>query len=65
MDAENMNVSRDGDFLVIRIKIKNPLEDSATGKTKVVASSHGNRETDLIIEGKRVKVGVNAYISKR
>lgn len=62
---DNMNVTREGDHLVIRIKIKNPLEESATKKTLVVASSHGNRETDVVIEGKKVKVGVNAYVSKR
>ena len=32
------------------------------GKSLVVASSHGNKETDLEIDGKPVFVGVNAYV---
>jgi len=28
----------------------------------VVASTHGNKETDCVVDGKKVTVGVNAYI---
>jgi hypothetical protein len=35
---------------------------SSTGKTLVVASSHGNQPTTATIDGKPVIVGVNAYI---
>ena len=35
---------------------------SASGKTLVVASSHGNKETDAKINGKPVVIGLNAYI---
>ena len=28
----------------------------------VVASTHGNKETDCVVDGKKVIVGVNAYI---
>jgi hypothetical protein len=35
---------------------------SASGKTKVVASSHGNQATSVVIDGKPVIVGLNAYI---
>jgi len=35
---------------------------SATGKTLVVASSHGNKETEVLVQGQSVFVGVNAYI---
>ena len=34
---------------------------SASGKTMVVASSHGNQPTTLTIGGKIVTIGVNAY----
>ena len=37
---------------------------SATGKTLVVATTHGNQPTDVIIGGQPVIVGVNAYIRK-
>jgi len=35
---------------------------SASGKTRVVASSHGNQPTTAEVEGKPVIIGVNAYI---
>jgi hypothetical protein len=35
---------------------------SATGKTLTVASSNGNKPTDVQINGKPVIVGINAYI---
>lgn len=38
----------------------NPV--SASGKTLRVASSEGNVETDLEINGKPVIIGLNAYI---
>jgi hypothetical protein len=37
---------------------------SASGKTLVVASSHGNQTTTAVINGKPVVVGLNAYIKK-
>ena len=53
----------EGDELVIRIPLNAKPERSARGKTLVVASTHGNKETDCVIDGKKVTVGVNAYIS--
>ena len=38
------------------------LAPSASGKTLVLASSHGNVTTACIVDGKPVTVGVNAYI---
>jgi hypothetical protein len=35
---------------------------SATGKTLVVASSHGNIQTGASVNGRNIVVGVNAYI---
>ncbi len=51
-------------FLVIRVPLNPTPTCSATGKTLVVASSHGNKETELEVEGKAVFVGVNAYIHR-
>jgi hypothetical protein len=48
--------------LVIRIPINKPLSPSSTGKSLIVASSGGNKETACEVEGKRVIVGVNAYV---
>jgi hypothetical protein len=35
---------------------------SATGKTLTVASSNGNKPTDVQINGLPVVIGINAYI---
>lgn len=47
--------------LVIRLPLQAPTP-SASGKTKVVASTRGNVKTDLLIDDKQVTIGVNAYI---
>jgi hypothetical protein len=56
-----LNVTREGDMLVIRIPIQAPAP-SSSGKTLVVASTHGNQRSGIQIEGKDVFVGVNAYV---
>ena len=38
---------------------------SASGKTLVVTTTHGNQPTDATLDGKPVIVGVNAYIRNR
>jgi hypothetical protein len=38
------------------------LRPSASGKTRLVATSEGNKETTTVVEGRKVIVGVNAYI---
>jgi len=40
-------------------------EKSASGKTLAVASTYGNKETDCVVDGKKVTVGVNAFIPKK
>lgn len=52
----------EGDELVIRVPMSTKPERSASGKTLVVASTRGNKETDCVVQGKKVVVGVNAYI---
>jgi len=59
--AEPLTVTRDGDTLVVRIPIEAP-KPSSTGKTLVIASTHGNQKTGIQIDGKDVYVGVNAYV---
>lgn len=48
-------------FLVIKIEMGTPTH-SASGKTLVVASTHGNQPTQATVNGKPVVVGLNAYI---
>lgn len=47
--------------LVLTLDLQPPTP-SATGKTLVVASTRGNLKTNVMIDGKPVTVGVNAYI---
>lgn len=60
--AKKLTASIEGDFLAIRVPLNATPTRSTSGKTLVVASSHGNKQTELEIEGKPVIVGVNAYI---
>ena len=48
-------------FLYVRLPLQTPTP-SATGKTLVVASTHGNTSTTATVKGKPVIIGLNAYI---
>lgn len=50
--------------LIIEIELQQPTP-SATGKTLVVASTHGNLTTSAMIQGKPIVIGLNAYISNK
>lgn len=50
--------------LQITIDMNEEPRPSASGKTLVVASSHGNQATTLEVDGKAVIVGLNAYIRR-
>lgn len=50
--------------LIITIALNATPAPSASGKTLVVASSHGNAETNVKVNGKPVIIGLNAYIRK-
>ena len=49
--------------LIIEIELEPPTP-SVTGKTLMVASTHGNQTTSAMIDGQRVVIGLNAYIRK-
>ena len=53
----------EGRDLVIRLPLNPTPTPSSTGKTLVVASSHGNKKTDAKVNGQPVIIGVNAYIA--
>jgi hypothetical protein len=48
--------------LVIRLALNKTPVLSSSGKTLVVASTHGNQKTDAVVNGQPVIIGVNAYI---
>ena len=57
-----MEVKIEGQFLIIKMPLNPEPTLSASGKSRVVASSHGNQATTATVNGKPVTVGVNAYI---
>jgi hypothetical protein len=56
-----MKVEIVGNDLVITAPIKK--EPSKSGKSILIASSGGNKPTAVVIDGKNVVIGLNAYIS--
>ena len=52
-----------GKNLVITIPMQTPTP-SASGKTLVVATSSGNKESTAQVDGKNITIGVNAYIKR-
>lgn len=55
----NIQSAVDGDWLVLRINLKERHGQSKTGKTTIVATSSGNK----LIEGTGgVTIGLNAYV---
>jgi hypothetical protein len=58
-----MEVKIEDGKLIIVIELQKPTP-SASGKTLVVATTHGNTPTECMIDGKNVIIGLNAYIKK-
>lgn len=56
-----MTVEIKNNRLCIEIDLEKPTR-SASGKTLVVASTRGNTLTDIMVDGKPVTIGLNAYI---
>ena len=53
---------KDGNLIITIPATTSGLRPSASGKTRIVASSNGNQVTTVLVEGKPVIVGLNAYI---
>lgn len=51
-------------YLVIKAKLPKKPEPSASGKSDLHASTSGNFNTGLLIGGKELIVGLNAYTKK-
>ena len=56
-----MNATKKGSKLVIEIDLQEPTV-SKSGKTLVVATTHGNIQTSVEVDGKPLTIGLNAYI---
>ena len=48
--------------LVITIPVSDPPKPSATGKSLVLASTHGNLTTACLFKGKPIVLGMTAYV---
>ncbi len=59
-----MKVTIEDGHLVIRLPMNPTPTPSASGKTLLVASTHGNVATSATVNDKPVIVSVNAYIRK-
>lgn len=57
-----MTVKVEGTNLVITIPMNTSPKASASGKSLVLATTGGNKVTDLEIAGKKVVVGLNVYV---
>lgn len=57
-----MNVSIKNGKLVIELDIKKSPSLSGSQKNLLVATTGGNKLTDVKVNGKNVTIGVNAYI---
>ena len=58
-----MEVKIENKKLIINIDLQKPTP-SESGKSLVVASTHGYIPTECRIDGKKIKIGLNAYIKK-
>ena len=64
VEGTGVKVTVEGTDLVIRLPMNPKLELSGSGKSYNVASTYGNLETNVEVNGKKVTIGVNAYIKK-
>jgi len=60
---KHMKVSIKNNVLMIEIPLSTP-RPSGSGKTLIVATSNGIVTTDAKVNGKAIKIGLNAFIAK-
>lgn len=51
--------------LKVEIPYSKEPQPSTSGKTRIVASSHGNQPTAAVVKGQPVIIGFNAYIKNQ
>ena len=56
-----MKATIEKDVLVVRIPLTAPTP-SSTGKTLLIATTHGGKVSDVTIQGKPVTISLNAFI---
>ncbi|MCK5642412.1 MAG: hypothetical protein KAJ19_16515 [Gammaproteobacteria bacterium] len=58
-------MSKDGKSIVLTVPIRQKAKLSDSGKNYTLATTGGNIETELEVDGQTVKVGVNAFYRNR
>ena len=58
-----MEITISNNVMTITMPMGHP-EPSKSGKSTIIASTHGNIKTSTVVDGKPLTVSVNAYISK-
>ncbi len=59
-----VKIDEEAKTLTLVLDLQEPTP-SSSGKTLIVATTHGNQPSDVTVNGKPVIVGVNAYIHNR
>jgi hypothetical protein len=57
-----VKIEKQGAIEMLTVSVPIQKRPSASGKTMVVATTSGNQPTSILIDGKPVIVGLNAYI---
>jgi hypothetical protein len=60
---EVMKAEIKGKKLIVEIDLQEPTL-SASGKTLVIATSHGNQQTSAMYDGQPIMIGLNAYVRR-
>ncbi len=63
-DCMAITAKNEGNKLIITAGLETPAP-SSSGKTLAVASMRGNKETDVVTDGKPVINGLHAYLKKQ
>jgi cytosine/adenosine deaminase-related metal-dependent hydrolase len=53
---------KNGKLTIIIDADEKASKPSASGKTRIVASTNGNQVTEVLVDGKPVIIGLNAYV---
>ena len=65
-EKKELSVDTENGYLVIKIPMNDePFPLSKSEKSMVIATTHGNAVTDLVLKGTPVILGVNAYIKNK
>jgi len=56
------NVEVDGKALIIRLPLQKPVRSKSSGKTLVIASTHGTVTSSALYDGRRIVVVANAFV---